>query len=49
MRSFVEPTIVHVRSAGSDNSERVKGQINKALCSDNGFIELNVGELAREE
>lgn len=49
IRSFVEPTIVHVRSSGSDGSATVKAAIQQSLCENHGFIELNVNDLIREE
>lgn len=49
IRGFVEPTIVHVRSSGSDGSATVKGAIQKSLTEDHGFIELAVNDLIREE
>jgi hypothetical protein len=49
IRSAVEPCIVHIRSSGSDMSATVKGEIQKKLCEENNFIELNVNDLIREE
>jgi hypothetical protein len=49
IRAFVEPTVVHVRSSGSDGSATVKGAIQKSLVEEHGFIELNVNDLIREE
>jgi len=49
IRSFVEPTIVHVRSIGTDSSAQVKAEIMKSLVDEHGFIELNVSDLVREE
>lgn len=49
IRSYVEPTIVHVRSSGSEGSSTVKVAIQQSLCGDHGFIELNVNDLIREE
>ena len=49
IRNFVEPTIVHVRSTGTDSSAQVKADVMKSLVDEHGFIELTVSDLVTEE
>lgn len=46
---LVEPTIVHIRSAGGEAPDATAASINKALVEDQGFFLLNVEELLGQE
>lgn len=47
-RKFIEPTIVHIRHSGSENSIDKKEEIRTNLI-EQGYNELNVNDLVREE
>jgi hypothetical protein len=47
--ALVEPTIVHIRSSGTEKSENTRKAINEALCTEQGFFTLNVTELRDQE
>jgi hypothetical protein len=49
VRSYVEPTIVHIRSSGTEYSGAIKEEIKTKLVEEMGFIELSVNDLVREE
>jgi len=47
-RKCIEPTLVHLRHSGSENSIEKKEEIRSNLV-EQGYIELNVNDLVREE
>jgi adenylate kinase family enzyme len=47
-RKFIEPTLVHIRHSGSENSIDKKEEIRVNLI-EQGYVELNVNDLVREE
>ena len=47
--SHVEPTIIHVRAGGGGNSQMNAKNIKSALISEQGYFELNLQILLRDE
>jgi len=45
----VQPTIIHVRTSGSDSSGDLRKEIVENLVMKHGFIDLNVNDLIRDE
>ena len=47
--SYVEPTVLIVRPSGHDNAVQVRKEIIAQLCDSQGYIELNVHTLIKDE